>query len=458
MPWAAGSYTKGNAATGGWTGDASSGIGIEAGRHDTQDNDFATGINQCLNKDGSNAMTGPLNLGGSKVISIANGTAATDATAWGQLTNGAPLYIDTANNRIGVGTSAPAVLFDVNLSANSAIVSRLYNSNVGASATAQQRITSNNGTLWSIVSSTAAGGGATTYWDGTTGFYLKTFQAVPLILGTNNTDRIKIAGDGKIGIGNSNPQVLLDTGANATAIGGLTNPVGYIGFDATGGGNSWGGVVIGSGVNGNNPFIAASRNGAGGALPLKFHTDGSERLTITSSGTVGINQSTPSAMLEVRSTASGVSQLYVTSAYAGDLATSPIYINKTDNSSLTTQQYIRFTMNNFTTPSGQINANGANNAAFGSYSDERLKENIVDLPSQWDAFKALRPVEFDYIDGSGHQIGFIAQEVEEIYPDLVGVGDGDYLTLTDMNKNDSRTIRVIKELIERVEALEALVA
>jgi len=85
MPWAAGTYTKGNNGTGGWTGDASLGIGIEAGRHDTQDNDFATGINQCLNKDGSNAATGDLNIGGFKLTNIANGTSNNHAASVSQV-------------------------------------------------------------------------------------------------------------------------------------------------------------------------------------------------------------------------------------------------------------------------------------------------------------------------------------------------------------------------------------
>lgn len=85
MPWVSGSYTKGNSATGGWTGDASLGIGIEAGRHDTQDNDFATGINNCLAKDGSNAATGNLDLGNHKITNLAGGTANADAINVAQL-------------------------------------------------------------------------------------------------------------------------------------------------------------------------------------------------------------------------------------------------------------------------------------------------------------------------------------------------------------------------------------
>jgi len=93
--WAAGTYTKGNNGTGGWTGDASLGIGIEAGRHDTQDNDFATGINQCLNKDGSNAATGNLNLGGFRYTNVGAATARTDLAQVGQVQDGDYIWLGT---------------------------------------------------------------------------------------------------------------------------------------------------------------------------------------------------------------------------------------------------------------------------------------------------------------------------------------------------------------------------
>jgi hypothetical protein len=93
--WSGGTYTKGNASTGGWTGDASLGIGIEAGRHDTQDNDFATGINQCLNKDGSNAATGNLNAGGFRVTNSAASTARTDLAQVAQVQDGDYIWLGT---------------------------------------------------------------------------------------------------------------------------------------------------------------------------------------------------------------------------------------------------------------------------------------------------------------------------------------------------------------------------
>ena len=62
----------------------------------------------------------------------------------------------------------------------------------------------------------------------------------------------------------------------------------------------------------------------------------------------------------------------------------------------------------------------------GSYgsSDRALKENIITLPSQLETVKQLNPVSFDWKekaeDGSTESsIGFIAQEVEALYPKLV---------------------------------------
>lgn len=290
MAWSGGSYTKGNAATGGWAGDASLGIGIEAGRHDTQDNDFATGINQCLNKDGSNSCTGDLNLGGYKPVNLAAGTAAAPAICAGNDTN--------------TGIFSPAA------------------DNIG--------------------------------------------------IATNGVERVRVDSSGYVGI-------------NTTSL-----------------------------------------SGAAGA-----------QFTITTI-------SNARAALQTR----GIS---------GDVAEPSFDIIKYDNNSTTSQNLVEFYINNGATGSGKITANGASQAAFGSFSDERLKENIVDLPSQLNNVLALHPVEFDYKDGSGHQVGFIAQEVQQVYPDLVGESGG-YLTLTDLNKNDARLIKAFQELAAKVSALEARVA
>jgi len=138
--------------------------------------------------------------------------------------------------------------------------------------------------------------------------------------------------------------------------------------------------------------------------------------------------------------------------YGGTTDSSPcIELSKGSATTTTAQVFMRFQTNQTGTPAvgnGSITANGVAAATFTAWSDRRLKENIVDLPSQLANIMALRPVEFDYIEsmGGGHQLGFIAQEVQEVYPDVVGEGADGMLTLADMNKNDARLIKAIQEM------------
>ena len=64
-------------------------------------------------------------------------------------------------------------------------------------------------------------------------------------------------------------------------------------------------------------------------------------------------------------------------------------------------------------------------AALYCSSDERLKTNIFDLPSALDKINQLRPVEFNWNnDPTGTKsMGFIAQEMQKIYPQFVSVVD-----------------------------------
>lgn len=111
MAWSGGTYSKGNSATGGWTGDASLGIGIEAGRHDTQDNDFASGINNCIAKDGQNAATADLPMGGFKHTNVANASARNNYAAVGQVQDGDFIWLGTTGGTATAqtATATPAI-------------------------------------------------------------------------------------------------------------------------------------------------------------------------------------------------------------------------------------------------------------------------------------------------------------------------------------------------------------
>jgi len=74
---------------------------------------------------------------------------------------------------------------------------------------------------------------------------------------------------------------------------------------------------------------------------------------------------------------------------------------------------------------GYINAGGGgvyqgnNSAAWSITSDQRIKKNIVDVTSGLDKILALRPVEFDYKENDKHEVGFIAQEYQQVLPNQV---------------------------------------
>jgi hypothetical protein len=230
-----------------------------------------------------------------------------------------------------------------------------------------------------------------------------------------------------------------------------------------------------SGADASLQFSDNVANSAGISLnqgSLVTSIAGGEVMRVNTSGNLllGINAGTSSQFRCWSSTVGKYAAEFYVNA-ASSTSTAALTCNKYDNNSTTAQVFVQFAINQFAGGSGQINANGANAAAFGSFSDSRLKQNIVDLPSQLANIMALRPVEYDYIEseGGGHQIGFIAQEVQPIYPDLVGERQDGMLTLSDMNKNDARLIKAIQEmksiidtqastiqsLTARIEALEA---
>lgn len=61
-----------------WVTDSGNGIGIRADYHDSEDDNFASGINQCLNIAGLNTPTANISMGNFKLTNAALGTSAAD--------------------------------------------------------------------------------------------------------------------------------------------------------------------------------------------------------------------------------------------------------------------------------------------------------------------------------------------------------------------------------------------
>ena len=103
---------------------------------------------------------------------------------------------------------------------------------------------------------------------------------------------------------------------------------------------------------------------------------------------------------------------------------------------------------------------GATGNIVGYYSsDERLKENIIEIKEGLSIVNQLRPVKFDWKQDSpfGHlyptEYGLIAQEVEQVVPEIVGTMKHNYKGIN-YESLVPLLIQSIKELTERIEELE----
>ncbi len=109
----------------------------------------------------------------------------------------------------------------------------------------------------------------------------------------------------------------------------------------------------------------------------------------------------------------------------------------------------------------------ATNTTISAISDQRLKENIRDLDAGLDAVMALKPRKFDWKEGKGQDKkdvrGFIAQEFEQVFPDLIDTwkdpapeGEESYKSV----RQDliPVLVKAIQEQQAMIKALEAKVA
>ena len=90
-------------------------------------------------------------------------------------------------------------------------------------------------------------------------------------------------------------------------------------------------------------------------------------------------------------------------------------------------------------------------------SDKNLKKNIKPIENAIDKLKLIGGYSFDWIEGktknTGHDVGVIAQEIEEVLPELVGLR-GDGYKGVKYEKLTALLIETNKELVKRVEELE----
>ena len=290
--------------------------------------------------------------------------------------------------------------------------------------------------------------------------------------------------DGKVGIGTSSPDSPLDI---------LTS------------GNS--GLEVNAGTSSAHRIYLGNTGGTSVVGTLSNHnfaviTNGSERMRIDSSGKVGIGTSSPSHKLSVSGQVgmTGLESTYTQKSFIKS-SNSNNYTLEVHNTAATPgAQYIMdvsFTGANppdnsaakfFEMRSGgarvNINSDGDiynHDGTYGTISDERIKQNIVDASSQWDDIKNIRVRRYKKkqdvaqygIENAQIEIGVISQELETVSPGLIKEDkpDSSHVNLHEDFIGDNpqnvkyvkysilymKAIKALQEAMERIETLEAKV-
>lgn len=91
-----------------WVVDKANGINITASRMDTEFDGIATGLSNCITKDGQTTLTANIPFANYKITGLGNGTARSDAINVGQVQDNQFLYLGTTTGSADAYTLSPA--------------------------------------------------------------------------------------------------------------------------------------------------------------------------------------------------------------------------------------------------------------------------------------------------------------------------------------------------------------
>jgi flagellar capping protein FliD len=87
-------------------------------------------------------------------------------------------------------------------------------------------------------------------------------------------------------------------------------------------------------------------------------------------------------------------------------------------------------------------------------SDARLKENVKDLKVDYKVLDSIRAVSFNWKDFGKSAYGFIAQELEEVMPELVNENEETSYKSVSYVQLIPHLLEAIKDLKKRIDELE----
>ena len=391
----------------------------------------------------------------------------------------APFVIDTAGD-VGIGTTAPEATLDINSDGVATGVAQslwICNSSSAASMT---------NTRTNIVFKQAAHGVGGRYDAGriqlgtegnwtSTGSTRNSFMEFSTISEGSFNPAMRITSAGNVGIGTDDPSVIFEINDTTSGSGNVANVLrpNLADTQSTH-------VHLGQALSANNSaaFTYTHSSGSAANLGLGFFANGS-LVNINESGKVGIGIDDPISRLHIyenNSNTDATLGLTIEQDGTGDALLQFLLtqqqrwimgIDHSDGDKFKIAETTDLGTDDFFAidTSGNVVIVGSCSAdSFIPTSDERIKENITDAPSQWDDLKAIQFKKYNMINGGEERIGCVAQDLESILPELVATREG-VETLhgikVDGVKGIKQSILVMKamkalqEALLRIEVLES---
>jgi hypothetical protein len=185
-------------------------------------------------------------------------------------------------------------------------------------------------------------------------------------------------------------------------------------------------------------------------VPLRFGTNDTERMRITSGGFVLINSTTVAPGYKLKVEHAGSGGIMAAASGTGDA-------NFLSTSSSIGYHYYA---DNGTSARFYVLSNGDvrnTNNSYGAISDISLKENITDATPKLDDLLKVKIRNYNLIDDEAKtkQIGVIAQELEQIFPNMISndkvMGTDETIKTVKYSVFVPMLIKAIQELTQKVE-------
>jgi len=372
------------------------------------------------------------------------------------------LYVDSTNNRVGIGTSSP----DARLSI------------IDGTSSDQLRMGSST-SYYKIGRNTSTG--------------LLEFNGIQsgfngYVFGGANGERMRIDSGGNVGIGTNSPRERLDVVGDAIIEASFNGTQFIRNVDVASAGLAGHYLGIGAKYNGNpvTPIvIAGSVDSDGTANAFAVRLDDSEKMRIDSIGNVGIGTSSPSKRLESASTSLSTVKINGYTANSGlpmysyndsggcGWATGDadsgsqgyanlIYLNDIDNSfNVYLGQAGASNQRMKLEADGDLHVDGNVVAYSTTISDKRLKKDIAPIDNALWRVSQLNGCTFTYLKDDRKSAGLIAQDLEKVLPSAVIEGEavfhgeeGETYKTVQYDQVIGLLVEAVKELTAKVEELE----